>query len=291
MRYFSWTKKYFPLVLVAALTIAVGGTAIIYHRSEISLDPVTGVVWQLDDATVHPSGYWQKIGAHRLIVQWTYVDGKAYLAQDKLPTHSVLPDWARIAKQPWAREIILGLAGEFDENQARANVAALVTLSKQVPDAARNSGLNIVGWYFPVEVDPTWRNAAQLGLQLAALPRPLWISVYDRGNIGPKSLADWLATWLPDDVGVLFHDGVGTAAREPRIARQYADELRARLGSIRLGLIVEAFRQADKPSFRPATATELMSQLAAYSGHVNYLFDGPHYVSSALVDTIAKQLR
>src|ERR1700687_3097987 len=158
MRHFSWTRRYFPLVPAAALTIAVGGTSIIYHASETSFDPVTGVVWQLDDATVHASGNWQKIGAHRLIVQWTYVDGKSYLPQDKLPTHPVLPDWAQIAKQPWAREVILGLAGEFDENQARANVATLVTLSKQVAEAARHSGLNIVGWYFPVEVDPTWLN-------------------------------------------------------------------------------------------------------------------------------------
>jgi hypothetical protein len=250
-----------------------------------------GVMWQLDDATVRPSGNWQKIGAHRLIVQWSYVDGKSYFAQANLPTHPVLPDWARIAKQPWAREVILGLAGDFDENRARASVTTLVRLSKQIIVAARASGLSIVGWYFPVEVDPTWRDAAQLRSQLASLPRPLWISVYDRGNIGPTPFTDWLATWLPDDVGVLFHDGVGTAAREPRIARQYADELRGRIGSDRLGLIVEAFRKSGKTDFRPATATELISQLAAYMGHKVYLFDGPHYVSSEIVDTIGNQFR
>ena len=261
------------------------------QTSEKSLDPVMGVVWQLDDATVRPIGNWQKIGAHRLIVQWTYVDGKSYFAQAMLPTHPVLPDWARITKQLWAHEVILGLAGEFDENRARESVEALVTISKKVLVAARASGLNIVGWYFPVEVDPTWRNAAQLRSQLASLPRPLWISVYDRGNIGSKPFAGWLATWLPDDVGVLFHDGVGTAAREPRIARQYADELRGRIGSERFGLIAEAFRKSDKPDFRPATATELIFQLAAYRGHIVYLFDGPHYISREIVDAIAKHLR
>lgn len=291
MAYFHWNKSIFTSIFVAASMAAFGGPIAIDHVSEKSPDPVMGVMWQLDDATVRPSGNWQKIGAHCLIVQWTYVDGKSYFAQAKLPTHPALPDWARIAKQPWASEVILGLAGEFDENQARASVTALVRLSEQILIVARASGLNIVGWYFPVEVDPTWPNAAHLRSQLVSLPRPLWISVYDRGNIGAEPFADWLATWLPDDVGVLFHDGVGTAAREPRIARQYADVLRARNGSDRLGLIAEAFRKSDKPGFRPATAAEVISQLAAYRGHIVYLFDGPHYVSSEIVDAVAKQFQ
>ena len=37
---------------------------------------------------------------------------------------------------------------------------------------------------------------------LDALPRPLWISVYDSANVGPYELAESLAAWLPKDVGV-----------------------------------------------------------------------------------------
>lgn len=277
--------------LAIALVFAATGTAVIGPARGNPLDAVTGIVWQLDDATVNPSGSWQRLGAHRLVVQWTYVQGKSYLAQDQLPMHAVLPDWTRIAKEPWAREVIVGLAGEFDENQARASVEALVALAGPVADAARASGLTIVGWYFPVEVDPTWRDAELLAAQLAPLPRPLWISVYDRGNIGPKPLADWLANWLPNDIGVLFHDGVGADAREAPAARQYADELRDRLGSDRFGLIVEAFRKIDGPGFQPATAGELTAQLAAYRGHTLYLFDGPHYVSDATVDAVVERLQ
>jgi hypothetical protein len=281
------------LVLTGALVIQIGipSVALIYHGWERSLDLATGIMWQVDDATVRPSGNWQRLGAHRLIVQWTYTEGKSYLADDRLPLHPVLPDWSRIAKEPWAREVIVGLAGEFDENRARASTDSLAALSKDLSAIARNTGLNIVGWYFPVEVDPTWRGASRMGSVLADLPRPLWISVYDRGNIGPKPLADWLLTWLPPDIGVLFQDGVGTDARQARIARDYADELRARLGSDRFALIAEAFRTADTPGFRSATAAELIAQLSEYRGHTVYIFDAPHYLSSHVVNAIIAQDR
>ncbi|EPN68434.1 hypothetical protein A245_03653, partial [Pseudomonas syringae pv. actinidiae ICMP 19096] len=77
---------------------------------------------------------------------------------------------------------------------------------------------------------------------MAKLPRPLWISVYDGANIGPAATADWLKTWLPDDIGVFFQDGVGVYARTAPVARTYADALRKRLGKDRVRIIVEAFR-------------------------------------------------
>ena len=49
--------------------------------------------------------------------------------------------------------------------------------------------LKVSGWYFPVEIDPTWTEAARLGELLGQLPRPLWISVYDSANVGPEALA------------------------------------------------------------------------------------------------------
>lgn len=67
--------------------------------------------------------------------------------------------------------------------------------------------VTVSGWYFPVEVDPSWQGAATLGPLLADLPRPLWLSVYDRENIGQEAFADWLETWVPTDLGILFQDG------------------------------------------------------------------------------------
>lgn len=94
-------------------------------------------------------------------------------------------------------------------------------------------------------------------------------------------------TWLPSDVGVFFQDGCGVYARGPAVARSYLDELSRRLGRDRVRVIAEAFRPSEHGGFRAASADELRSQLAAYRGYEVYLFDGPHYLSNALVRTLA----
>jgi hypothetical protein len=135
----------------------------------------------------------------------------------------------------------------------------------------------------------TLRRTARAALPpiLEKLPRPLWISAYDSDGVGAAEFAGWLASWLPRDVGVLFQDGVGVHARSAPVAREYADALAARLGEARVGLIAEAFRE-HAGRFRPATADELKSQLAAYRGLPIYLFDGPHYVPEAVVRELAR---
>lgn len=245
---------------------------------------VQGVAWQLDNTHADAHGDWNRLGVSDLLLQWTAVDNTAYVAGTRIPVAPRLPDWNRIAQEPWARHVLVGLAGRFDENAARANVALLVDQSLELVRAAPR--LNIEGWYFPVEVDPSWQDAHSLAPLLARLPRPLWISVYDRGNIGGAALADWLSAWLPNDVGVLLQDGVGVYAREPRIARTYADALSAKFGHERVRVIAEAFRLAPGSSFRSATAQELRLQLDTYRGYRTYLFDGPHYVPPQLVDSL-----
>jgi hypothetical protein len=250
--------------------------------------PVTGIVWQLDNATVAPHGTWEQLGVRQLLIQWSAVDGAAFVQNGGLPTYPILPDWLRIAQEPWASEVILGLAGYFDESTARTKVSELVEQSLRLAQAP--TPLKIVGWYFPVEVDPTWAEAPALAPLLARLPRPLWISVYDTANVGAQPLANWLASWLPSDVGVLFQDGVGVYARDAKVARDYADVLAKRLGSKRVRMIAEAFRPLPGGGFRAATAAEIAPQITAYRGLVVYLFDGPHYVSNALVAALVKQL-
>jgi len=138
-----------------------------------------------------------------------------------------------------------------------------------------------------VEIDPTWTEAPRLAALLNRLPRPLWISVYDSANVGPREMAKGLATWLPTDVGVFFQDGVGVHAREAWVARHYANTLANELGRERVRIIAEAFRPRQGGGFRPATLEELKPQLAAYHGYPIYLFEGPRYVSGALVDELA----
>lgn len=248
-----------------------------------------GIVWQPDDATIRPRGNWHLLGVDQLLVQWTQVDGVSLLPGET--ANPGRPDWSRIAQEPWASSIILGLAGCYDESLARHSVERLVHDSAAM--ARRALPFAVAGWYFPVEADPTWDAVGRFAHLLAGLPRPLWISAYDNSNIGPREFARWLAAWLPADVGVFFQDGVGLETREPRIARQYADQLARVLGAQRTRLIAEAFRPGAagaEPRFRPAAVQELLPQLLAYQGMPTFIFDGPHYVSDALVDALRQAL-
>ena len=249
--------------------------------------PVEGTVWQIDNDTFVPKGDWDRLGAKRLLVQWTVVDGIAFREDTGLPSGN-MPDWKRIATEPWAREVILGLAGRFDEKSARAEIGPLAELSERL--AKLPTPLNVVGYYFPVEIDPTWTEAPQLTALLNRLPRPLWISVYDSANVGPQELADGLTKWLPKDVGVFFQDGVGVHAREAWVARHYVTVLERALGKGRVRIIAEAFRPQQGGGFRPATIGELRPQLATYAGLPIYLFEGPRYVPPSLVDELVKAM-
>ena len=62
--------------------------------------------------------------------------------------------------------------------------------------------LNVVGWFFPVEIDLTWAEASALEPLLAQPPRPLWISVYESANVGPEVLLQRLMKGYSSDVGM-----------------------------------------------------------------------------------------
>ena len=249
----------------------------------VQVPPIEGMVWQVYNENAAPKGDWDRLGARRLLIQWTAVDGIAFREGTSMPSGNI-PDWNRIAGEPWAREVILGLAGRFDEKGARADIAQLAETSAAL--AKLPTPLNVVGYYFPVEIDPTWSEAPQLTALLAKLPRPLWISVYDSANVGPQELADGLLKWLPADVGVFFQDGVGVHARDSWVARHYVTVLERSLGKGRVRVIAEAFRPRPGGGFRPATIGELRPQLASYAGLPIYLFEGPLYVKPSLVDEL-----
>ena len=284
-------------LLVALLATGCGETLAPHDAAGVR---IVGTVWQPDAQTRHPQGIWERIGARTLLVQWTAMDEHAFL--DGCPSAGdgtgkntpavtnteAKPDWRRIAREPWAQDVILGLAGRGDENAARRDVAALAERSRCL--AALATPLHVVGWYFPVEVDPTWQDATVLAKHLEGLPRPLWISVYDSANVGPTALAQWLDGWLPADVGVFFQDGVGVHARSAPVARQYLVALQKQLGARRVRLIAEAFRPRQGGGFRPATSEEMVPQLAAYGGHEVFLFDGPHYIDHHLVEELRESL-
>jgi hypothetical protein len=248
------------------------------------LPPVSGVIWQLYETAPDARGSWHRLGARELLIQWTAVDGIAYVPGTQLRASERMPDWGRIAREPWAQSVIVGLSGRMEEKASRHSLAAMMAESLAI--SRLSFPFRVSGWYFPAEVDPTWKEvAAALPPALERLPRPLWISAYDGEGIGAREFADWLASWLPQDVGVLFQDGVGVDVRGAAAAREYADALVARLGKARVAVIAEAFR-TEAGKFRAATAAELKAQLPHYRGYPIYLFDGPHYVPDSVVDEL-----
>lgn len=269
-------------VIALTLTPATASEDEPAHRKEIR-----GILWQVDDATVGISGGWHKLGANELLVQWSVIDDVAYIPGTGLKQPPRMPNWDRIAKQPWAQNVIMGLASMVQEPEARKNVEQLIELSSRV--ARLEMPVNVTGWYFPVEADPTWMDVAKYGRLLAKLPRPLWISVYDNSNIGAQPFADWLKTWVPNDVGIFFQDGVGIHSRDARGARIYADTLVRNLGADRVKVIAEAFRPDAGAGFRPATAAELATQLDALKGLDVYIFDGPHHVNDTIIQTLIER--
>ena len=245
---------------------------------------VTGFMWQLHEQMPQAKGTWHRLGARELILQWAAVDGIAYVPGLKQRESARMPDWQRIAREPWAERVIVGLSGRMDEQTARRSLPAMLAESLEVSQL--NFPFRVSGWYFPAEVDPVWKDAPRvLPPVLNKLPRPLWISVYDGEGIGADKFAKWIGSWLPADVKVLFQDGVGAHGRSVPVARQYADALAAQLGKERVAVMVEAFRP-DNGRFRPATAAELRPQLAAFSGYRLYLFDGPHYVPEGVIEEL-----
>ena len=268
-----------------AILALLGAAVLLAGCASTTVPPIEGVVWQIDNEHTELRGDWERLGVRRLLVQWTVVDNLAFVPGTELPPGAKMPDWQAIGKQPWAQEVILGLAGRFDERGARSELQSLVELSAKV--ARHPPPVNVAGYYFPIEIDPTWMEAFRLKTLLNQLPRPLWISVYDSANVGPEELAQSLVEWLPEDVGVFFQDGVGVHARTAFVARHYVNVLVRRLGRERVRVIAEAFRPQVGGGFRAATLDELRPQLAVYEGLPIYLFEAPRYVPPATVQGLA----
>ncbi|WP_417284209.1 hypothetical protein [Comamonas sp.] len=240
---------------------------------------VSGMVWQPDNATSRPQGEWQRLGIQTLLIQWLATDdgsGKLWRT----------PSLERLPAQPWAQSIIAGLVGDYDEPRARRRVELLAQASARLAKEALP--FEPVGWYFPVESDPNWKEVNRLAESLQNLPRPLWVSAYDNSNLGPKAFARWVKRWLPQDVGLFFQDGVGLHTRSAATAARYALALADTVGWQRLKVIAEAFRPDGAGHFRSATALELRAQLSFYAGWPVLVFDGPHYLTPALVEALAQ---
>src|SRR5688572_31922219 len=97
--------------------------------ADTELPPVTGVIWQLYEKAPDAKGTWHRLGVQELLIQWTAVDGIAYVPGTALRRSERMPDWERIAREPWATRVIVGLSGRMDEKVTRRSLEAMLAES------------------------------------------------------------------------------------------------------------------------------------------------------------------
>lgn len=250
-----------------------------------------GIFWQTLNANVNTRRSWDYIGVTKTMFQWVAVGGQSFIDQNILPEQTNLLDLNAIAQEPWAQEMIIGLPGIFDEATARSSAASLATLGQQFGQLTFPA--NVKGFYFPIEIDPTWTAAPEILAPLwASLPRPLYVSVYYGNGIDGAAAADWLAQFIPGDVKVLFQDGVGAFDVSIPLAMQRFNQLRSKFGK-RVEMIAECFRvnpvqpAPEGEYFVPATAAEIAEQMAAYRKLPVWMFDGPSYLTNDIIEQMS----
>lgn len=92
--------------------------------------------------------------------------------------------------------MIIGTPGLSDETQARARIHELADLAQKFGTLSYPS--NAAGFYFPVEIDPTYTAApADFGAIWSKLPRPLYVSVYYGAGVDDAAAAQWLDSFIP----------------------------------------------------------------------------------------------
>ena len=276
-----WKLLIFSLFSLAIVCTVIFGPIVTMARPETPHAPaqLEGIFWQPDQLSA-ANGGWDLLGINTLVTQWSVVDGKAWMPIANLETWSDLPNWQKIQRQAWAKHIVLGLAGSYQEPYARENLNLLVEQSQQV--IKYQDQVKASDYYFPVEADPSWSGIYELGLILADFNRPVWISIYS-ADPQANDLDLWLADWLPQNAKVFFQDGVGVGTRSPQQAAQIYQRLIQRFGQNRVVIILEAFRRKNNGAFRAAYPWEIVAQLKAYEGQRVYIFDGPHYMNRASV--------
>lgn len=256
-----------------------------FFDPEVQPPQIEGIFWQPDLATTPPSGNWDLLGVSTFVPQWSVVQSKAWFDQDMgFEKWDKTLSLTRLNQKPWSQNIILGLAGEYDERTARSNVFKLAENSRKIIE--NTSSIPLKGYYFPVEADPSWLGVGVLAHALDTLPKPVWVSIYSAEQ-SPEHLDVWLKSWLPAHTHVFFQDGVGVGTRSPAQARAILNNLQAEFGKDKVVIVLEAFRPVKGGQFRPAYPWEIIAQLKAYEGQKIYIFDGPHYMNRITVYAVA----
>lgn len=258
---------------------------------------IDGIFWQTLNANVDYRSRWELLGVTGTMFQWVAVgttveEMASFLPNDlvSIPNkYSKTLNISDVATYPWAEDIIIGLAGFWGESTSRANTALMTTWATEI--ASLSWPTNVSGYYFPLEIDPTWTDAPTVMQSVfSALPRPLYVSAYYGNNVNTAEAAAWLASFIPSDVTLLFQDGVGAFNVSVPEAAIRINQLIAAFPANKVEIILEAFRVnpnyagVDGTYFLPATANQILEQAASFSklGKV-WAFDGPSYITSKII--------
>lgn len=210
---------------------------------------------------------WQQIGQqmqqqqlHTLIVQWSSYGEQSFLQPDS-PLQQLLTSLPKPHPQLW-----LGLkadAAEFREKrdalqrkaylqqQLAANATYLAALASQTLPVAPT------GWYLPLEfydidlqsdADAHWLKQ-QLQQLRAHSTLPVAISFFSNGTVAPVLFKQRLASLQQQGLQIWLQDGGGAGLLSPALRAELLHGL-----DCQLGVIVEAFRQADYGSSFSARA-------------------------------------
>lgn len=278
----------------------------IAHRTKFSraIPSANGIMWQTLVTNVDMRRSWEKLGVSKVCFQWLAVDGYSFVPNPWLPLYSKQIDMLDVIKQPWGREVIVGLPGYFNETTARASLDELTDLGKKFGTLGWTG--NIGGFYFPVEIDPTWTaGPAAMAPFWSRLPRPLYVTAYygagvqplDPNGISARDAALWLYEMLPKDVNLMFQDGIGAFGTA-------LDVVQERIGALhdvfhdRLHIIGEAFTYNEDYQGEPGTYYRALTdaeyrKLAAFHSRWQrrgrlWMFDGPNYLSSRLIQRLGR---
>ena len=259
------------------------------------IPPINGILWQALLNNIPLRRPWDTLGVGKTLIQWIAVDGYSFVPNPWIPTYNIHLDMDDLASHPFASEIILGTPGYFSEVTSRNSLPLMADLAAKFatmdwPDAVK-------GYYFPVEIDPTWADAHEkLGVVWDLLPRPLYISAYYGEGIDGEEAAIWLKSLIPPDVNLLFQDGCGAFNVPIALAKERLKQLEHHLGKERVQLIAEVFKPNPNwdgtpgEYFLPLTADEYRYRIGSYTEIYNegrlWVFDGPNYISNPLIDQL-----
>jgi len=227
---------------------------------------IKGVIWQPTLNYNTPQGSWDEIGADTILVQWTLLEKKAWVNATNYQVWKPSPNWPEIAAQPWAKNIIFGLSGDFDMLKARKEWSYHMSASRRLSNSIKKLKIsnNIKGWYAPIEIDLSWSNIDEIVEYLRGMPRPLYVSSFVGKFEDPIKYAKWVSKWLPKDGTLLFQDSIGTRALTHKESQQYINALVSELGRDRVEVILEAFSISKENKINSESLWSVAERLVYY---------------------------